>query len=189
MPSSSTEALVEYTLFSPAVFEPEQYAKALSAYLRDFLKITDYEIIHEEFGVIPMTDEDTPEHINPHLIRIGTSGGYTKGSTGYTFERTQKYLKEIAENLENYGEPFRWKEPLKARYKWFDSVLLNVLVKKRALARDIFLKLYTRNSPDFVFNFLGERSSLWQEIKMMTTFPIIPFIKGAIEVSFGIKIK
>jgi lycopene beta-cyclase len=184
LPSSSTEALVEYTLFSPAVFSPETYATALHNYLRDYLNITEYEIIHQEYGVIPMTDEDTPEHINPHLIRIGTSGGYTKGSTGYTFERTQNYLQEIVENLTNFGEPFRWKEPLKARYKWFDSVLLNVLVKKRATAREIFLRLYTRNNPDFIFSFLGERSTLWQEIKMMTTFPIIPFIKGAIEVTF-----
>lgn len=189
LPTSPTEALVEYTLFSPALLQPQDYQNALENYLKKYLQITDYEILHEEFGVIPMTDEDTPEIINPHLIRIGTSGGYTKGSSGYTFTRTQSYLQEIVENLVTFGEPFRWKEPLKARYKWLDSVFLNVLVKKRVEARKVFLGLYRNNQADYVFKFLDEESTLFEDLKIMIKMPLLPFIKAAIDVSFKQKVQ
>ena len=49
LPTSNTEALVEYTLFSKTILEKEKYTLALKKYIKDELKIENYTISHEEF--------------------------------------------------------------------------------------------------------------------------------------------
>ena len=107
LPNSETEALVEYTLFSPSLLSPSDYDAALRNYLDNQFNISDFRIIAEEFGIIPMTDEPTQHQPSERVVRIGTAGGSPKPSTGYTFARTQQNLQEIVENLVDFGEPFR----------------------------------------------------------------------------------
>ena len=64
------------------------------------LKIENYNITETEAGVIPMSDEPHEMFPAPKTIRIGTSGGFVKPSTGYSFYRTQKRLKNLVAALE-----------------------------------------------------------------------------------------
>ena len=82
LPTSTTTALVEYTLFSPVLLEKEAYASELKKYINEVLKIEDYTIEHEEFGVIPMSLATFEKNPQTTIINIGTSGGYTKASSG-----------------------------------------------------------------------------------------------------------
>ena len=55
----------------------------------DFLGLDNYTIVEEEFGVIPMTNTNFP-FFKDGMYYIGTAGGQTKASTGYTFRFIQK---------------------------------------------------------------------------------------------------
>ncbi len=57
LPVDDRRAFIEYTVFSDALLEQADYDRELHTYIRDILGIEDFEIHHEEFGVIPMTDE------------------------------------------------------------------------------------------------------------------------------------
>jgi lycopene beta-cyclase len=61
------------------------------------LKIEDYEIIHKEFGVIPMSLGSLSKSPNSEKrnINMGNSGRFTKASSGYTFQ----FIKKIQEIL------------------------------------------------------------------------------------------
>lgn len=98
LPFDAHKALVEYTLFTPQLLASEQYDQELKNYIRDFLKITQYTVKEEEFGIIPMTDEKFPIQQNG-VIHIGTAGGQTKASSGYTFQFIQKQSDRILELL------------------------------------------------------------------------------------------
>jgi lycopene beta-cyclase len=185
LPQSSTRAMVEYTVFSDQLLPQEEYEAELKNYIADFLQIKNYTIAHVEFGIIPMTDELTPNRVGDHVMRIGTSGGNVKASTGYAFQRTQRFSSQIVSRLLENKAPFHSSKTIKNHFKnWLDSVLLNVLLKERALGKDVFTALYKNNPTPALFAFLDEDSTVWQDLKIMSTVPLWAFTKAAVDLVF-----
>jgi len=84
LPLSKNKALVEYTLFTADLLSTEQYNQGIADYITTYLGVSDYKIVEEEFGIIPMTSQQFPWYANG-AFNIGTAGGQTKGSSGYTY--------------------------------------------------------------------------------------------------------
>jgi lycopene beta-cyclase len=177
LPFNSKQALVEYTLFSQELLQQDQYDEGLKNYVQDILKISSYRIIETEFGVIPMTNYQFQAHKN-NLVNIGTAGGQTKGSSGYTFNFIQKHSKAIVDSLLETGNPFVKQDP--KRFNFYDSVLLKVLKDGAVPGKDIFTDLFKKNSVDKVFKFLDNETSLAEEMKIISTLPTLPFLKAGI---------
>jgi len=183
LPFDERTALVEYTIFNETLLTEADYERSLRQYIDQFLDTGPYQIQETEFGVIPMSDEATTERPSEHVIRIGTAGGYTKASTGYTFQRTQRYLRELVNNLVRTGQPVRATGWFQSKFKLYqDSVLLNVLQNRRHSAADIFTRLYTRNKPAQIFRFLDEDTTLPEDLRIMSTVPLAPFTLAAFDV-------
>jgi len=177
LPLSDNEALIEYTLFSKEILDKHLYDGALRDYINSQLKITDYEVVEEEFGVIPMTNHSFSS-VNGNIINIGTAGGQTKGSSGYTFRFIQKHSEELVKCLEKSRRPFGFKTAAK-RFAFYDSVLLNIL-HNNVLAGDvIFSQLFEKNKASAVFKFLDNETSLAEELKIISSLPTLPFAKAA----------
>ncbi len=182
LPESPTRAMVEYTVFSDKLLSPDEYDAELHQYIKDFLKIENFTIDHEEFGVIPMTDEPTPQHPGEHIIRIGTAGGYVKASTGYAFQRTQRFTQELVRNLVTVSKPLHAPPTLRTRFKaLMDSTLLNVLLYNRAPGKDVFTALYKKNPTPLLFSFLDEDTSFAEDFRIMRTVPLVAFIIGMLD--------
>ncbi|GAB3991672.1 lycopene cyclase family protein [Spirosoma daeguense] len=181
LPFDKKTALVEFTLFNEKLLADDEYEAQLRQYIDRFLDTGTYRIAESEYGVIPMSDELTQEKPSEHIVRIGTSGGFTKASTGYTFQRTQRYLSNIVQNLVETGNPIRQDPWFKKRFKLYDSIFLNVLEKNRHPADDVFTRVYTGN-PRRVFTFLDEDTSFVDELRLFATMPIWPFIKAFFDV-------
>lgn len=176
LPHSAKKALVEFTIFSDNLLSQEAYEEALSDYLSSTLKLDSYRITEREFGIVPMSDEPLEQQVSPHVIRIGTAGGYVKTSTGYSFQRTQRRLKRLVSSLEKghiqLTKSSKWKA-------FLDSVLLNVMLTKKHSSDAIFTHLFRDNPTERVLRFLDEDTSLWEDICLMNTVPILPFLKAA----------
>ncbi|WP_428662792.1 lycopene cyclase family protein [Runella sp.] len=182
LPESPTRAMIEFTVFSDSLLSPTDYDVELHRYIRDFLKIENFSIEHEEFGVIPMTDEPTPQHIGEHVIRIGTAGGYVKASTGYAFQRTQRFTQELVRNLVTVGKPLHEPKKFRQRFKeLLDSTMLNVLLKNRASGKDIFTALYKKNPTPRLFAFLDEDTTFREDLRIMATVPLGAFTLGLLD--------
>ena len=87
LPTSKTEALLEYTLFSHRLLAKEEYEAEIENYIKK-LGITNYQIIEKEQGSIPMTSYPFWKKNSKKVLNIGTAGGWTKASTGYTFKNS-----------------------------------------------------------------------------------------------------
>ena len=179
LPTSETQALVEFTIFSEKLLEKNEYDLQIKNYLTNQLKLTDYEIVETEFGVIPMSDEHHVFRPANKVIRIGTAGGFVKASTGYSFQRTQVFLQKLVENLEKKAQNLNPIQESKWK-KLLDSTLLNVMKEKRIPQDEIFTALFKNNKASRVLEFLNEETTLWQDIKLMNTVPKLPFIKSAV---------
>ena len=178
LPFSATEALVEYTLFSGALLQQSQYDAVLEAYLHEYWGVEDYEVAETEFGVIPMTNYTFPPR-QGKVLHLGTAGGQTKGSSGYTFRFIQKHSSALVESLVRYGHPFAV-EPDGKRFQFYDSVLLHILYHRKLEGRAIFEDLFRRNEPQQIFKFLDNETTLLQDMRILKTLPIMPFTKAAV---------
>lgn len=183
LPTSSTEALVEYTLFSEKVLEKNEYKTALENYIKNDLQINDYEITHTEFGVIPMSlaKFDRNPNAGKRIINMGTAGGFTKASSGYTFQFVQKNSELIIKNLRNNEDPNVEKTFRDGMYEWYDRTLLEVILSGKLAGKDIFALMFKKLSPEKILKFLGNESSFLDDIKIMSTLPIKPFLLGGIK--------
>jgi lycopene beta-cyclase len=178
LPFSSNKAVVEYTLFSKSLLSPQEYDLQLKEYINNILQIKSYKIIEEEFGVIPMTNFSFPSRLN-NIINIGTAGGRTKGSSGYTFQSIQKQSRDIVQHLLKNEDPVCKKEP--ARFTFYDSVLLNILYYNSLPGKKVFTDLFKKNQTPSVLKFLDNESSLTEELKIIASLPTWPFLKAAID--------
>lgn len=178
LPFSEKKALVEYTLFTEKILEDNEYDHALESYIREQLDIHNFKVLEEEFGIIPMSDFPFPRKTGANIINIGTIGGYTKASTGFTFLRIQKAAKEIVKSLVNNKFPLPPSSLMSKRFRLYDSILLNVLANESYPAKDIFTELFKKNGSERVFRFLDEKTNLFEEIRIMNLSPKKQFIKA-----------
>ena len=181
LPFSPNQALIEFTVFSDNLLPDREYDSHLKKYIREVLRITEFKILETERGVIPMSDEPhEPHHAAPSVLRIGTAGGYVKPSTGYSFSRTQRRLREIAAQLEA-GEIPHPKSRIRKWKSYLDSVLLNVLRTKKHPADEVFTALFARNETAQILKFLDEDTSPAEDFAIMKTVPLAPFLRAAVE--------
>ncbi len=179
LPFSATEALIEYTLFSKNLLEDEEYEKAIKNYIEDQLSIKTYSISEKEFGIIPMTNYTFPTS-RKSIINLGTTGGRTKGSSGYTFQFIQKHSADLVKSLVENGNPFHTKSVSK-KFRFYDSVLLNILHHNTLGGAAIFKELFEKNSPQQVLKFLDNETSLADDLKIISSLPALPFAKAAFQ--------
>lgn len=177
MPFTEKRALVEYTIFSPCLLQQEKYDEGLNEYISHHLKIKDFKISETEFGVIPMTNH----HFNTNkgsLINIGTAGGQTKASSGYTFSFIQKNSAAIIQQLIKSGNPAIKSE--RRRFRFYDSILLGILHHNNLPGKSIFTDLFKNNKTQAVLRFLDNESSFIDELKIISSLPTWPFLKSAL---------
>jgi lycopene beta-cyclase len=187
LPTSSTEALVEYTLFSERTLEEKEYITELENYIRDSLKISDYEITHREYGVIPMSKARFKRYQGKgnKIINLGTAGGFTKPSTGYTFQFVQKHVVQVAERLKRNQSPAINPSLRERMFFWYDMTLLDVLLTRKLSGEQIFSSLFKKVSPERILAFLANESSFWEEFKIRNSVPLLPFVTSGMKQLFS----
>lgn len=176
LPSSSTEALVEFTLFNDQLIEQEVYESYIKEYISEYLHASDYEICEIEQGAIPMTDFPFHKLHEKNITKIGTAGGWVRPSSGYSFKNAERYSSMIIENIKNRKHPSTG--IANSRFRKYDSVFLSVLKTRNDLGEDIFTRLYTKPDIQSVFKFLDEDSTFIEDLKVMLSLNKAPFWKA-----------
>ena len=175
LPFSETEALLEYTLFSKDLLSEKEYEDEIKNYIEK-LGIKSYEILEKERGNIPMTSYNFWDKNSKNIINIGSAGGWTKASTGYTFKNASKKSKALVSFLlqENDFRKFHKKD----KFWFYDVLLLDILAKKNHVGSLIFSAMFKKGNPSLIFKFLDEETSLTEDIKVILKCPTILFLKA-----------
>ncbi|WP_396145328.1 lycopene cyclase family protein [Flavobacterium sp.] len=176
LPTSSTEALLEYTLFSKDLLSKEEYENEIQDYIKK-LGISEYEIVEKEQGNIPMTSYKFWKHNTKNIINIGSVGGWTKASTGYTFKNTTKKSKELVELLSKETDTsaslstnFR-KFHKMDKFWFYDLLFLDVLFRRNDLGSKVFSALFKKGNPTLIFKFLDEETTFWEDFQVIWKCP------------------
>ena len=183
LPTAADEMLVEITRFGTASIRPDRAASLLEDWLGRHLG-DDYEILETEAGCIPMNQRlnaPAPAHEpGARHIPIGTAAGAVKSSTGYALSRMFAHACGIVEALEKSAPcPAPYQAP---RFAFYDSLLLHILARQPEQGQPIFEQLFERVPLRRVLAFLDEKSSLRQDIPLLLSLPIRPFLQALAEV-------
>ena len=175
LPISRYKALIEFTIFSKKLLEKKNYDIELKKYLSN-LNLFKYDIVEKEFGVIPMTCHPFDNSNTDRILNIGTAGGWTKPSSGYTFKYIDKNTDKLIVSLKN-NISFS-KISFKSRHWIYDLILLDVLFFKNYMGSVLFTKMFSKNSIKKIFSFLDNESSFIEELKIASSFPKVIFTKS-----------
>ncbi len=180
LPDDTRTGLVEYTEFSRERLPDAAYEKALTGYLdARYGGAGGYEITEVEDGAIPMTDAVHARRVGRRVLRLGTAGGATRASTGYTFAAMQRQAAAVATDL-LAGRPPRPRPAYPARHRWMDSVLLRALDGGLVDGPDLFARLLLGNPPSRVLRFLDGLSSPADELRVMASTPTLPMARATV---------
>jgi lycopene beta-cyclase len=186
LPTSARTALFEHTFFSSTLLDEATYMTQIKAYLFAYhgLSDDDYEIKGTEKGVIPMNYVEIKQNLHQKIVKIGTAGGFVKASTGYSFKRTQELLKNLVIQLESN----QWKANVITQTTFkvlLDRIFIQVLVDQHVKGSNVFEKLFQKNSAQHMLRFLDEKTSVWEDLRMMATVPTLPFMKAFFKIVFN----
>ncbi|MEW5675172.1 lycopene cyclase family protein [Flavobacterium enshiense] len=176
LPISETEALVEYTLFSADVLNEEAYRIEIEQYLAK-KGISTYEITRREKGIIPMSAFPFWRNNSKRILNIGSAGGWTKASTGYTFKNAAKFSKRVIAILQKDTVDFR-RFYKTNRFTFYDNLFVAVLFARNELGYELFSGMFSKVKPKLVFKFLDEKTTLWEDLVVIWSCPKIPFLKA-----------
>ena len=185
LPLSETEALVENTYLYPFTVSAERHRREIGDYLamRYGLVGGSYEVTEEESGAIPMTTATTRVVTHSRVKPIGLAGGAARPSSGYAFLRIQRQVRAIARRIANPSrvDPAHDRGKLASlKYRFFDAVFLRTLADRPDLAPRIFGRMFDRADPSAVVRFLGERSTLIDDLGIVSALPKAPFLAAAL---------
>lgn len=178
LPLDAHTALVEYTLFSESLLTTEAYETGIKNYLSQ-LGITAYELLEKEQGAIPMSCFPFEKANTHNLLHIGTAGGWTKASTGFTFQKSHQQVQRLLPFLKR-GKPLS-RFAKRNRFWFYDLLFLDVLQRKNEKGGLLFQKMFEKNTPKTIFRFLNESTHLGEELRILSSFPIGWFVKALIK--------
>jgi len=174
LPFSKNKALVETTWLSMMEDTSQKdYDNQIKEYLEKHLNLKDYSIKFKEEGAIPLFISSNK--IQENKLNIGTAGGMTRLSTGYTFLNIQEHSKFIRENFENINKMKVFE--IKKKYQFLDKIFLRVIKKNPEIMPDIFFKMFSKPS-NTVIKFLSNKSNILQDISIILKMPKWTFIKA-----------
>ena len=174
LPYSKNSALIETTWLSKMNDNSlKDYDEQIKDYIENHLKLKNYKITYKEEGAIPLFYPINKNEKNK--INIGTAGGMTRLSTGYTFLNIQEQCKYIRKNIENINVCKRFK--IDNKYQYLDKIFLRVLEKHPEKMPDVFFKMF-KASPKTVIKFLSNKSNFFEDLSIILNMPKITFIKA-----------
>jgi len=172
LPFTKKRAMIETTWLSKKDESLKDYESQVKNYI-NYLGIKDYKINFKEEGAIPLfhlINENKKNKIN-----IGTAGGMTRLSTGYTFLNIQEHCKYIRMNIENIKDAKKYE--LGKKYHFLDKVFLRVLKKYPEKMPSIFSNMFS-SFPVVAIKFLSNKSNFFEDLLIILKMPKWIFIKA-----------
>ena len=174
LPYSKNKAMVETTWLSKMNdVSQKDYDKQIKDYIENHLNLKNYKITYKEEGAIPLFYPSYQQEKNK--INIGTAGGMTRLSTGYTFLNIQEHSKYIRENIENISKAKKFE--ISKKYQFLDEIFLRVLEKHPEKMPNIFFKMFKSSSKNAI-KFLSNKSNFLEDLSIILKMPKWTFIKA-----------
>ena len=176
LPLSPTRALLEVTAFSPKPAGPAAFRAELNRFIDRRLEGRRYQLRREEHGILPMGLPTPVPSADPTYVRAGLMAGGARASSGYAFQRIQRWAESCAQSLADGHGP----RP-HAADGWIlgrmDALFLQVLRRRPELAPTLFLAMFRRVAPARLARFMSDQATLLDNLAVIAALPPAPFLR------------
>ena len=174
LPFAKNRALIETTWLSDLSNSSlTNYDLQVKNYIENNLGIKNYIFKYKEEGAIPLFYPSNKREKNK--INIGSAGGMTRLSTGYTFLNIQEHSKYICENIDNIEKAAIY--IIGKKYEFLDNVFLKVLKNNSEKMPNIFYEMF-KSPANTVIKFLSNKSNFFEDLSIILKMPKWIFIKA-----------
>ena len=123
-----------------------------------------------------MTSFKFEELNSKSILNIGTAGGWTKASTGYTFNNTSNKTKDLVTFLKTENDLNQFSK--RTKFWFYDLLFLEVLANNNGIGSTVFASMFKKVNTKTIFKFLDEESTLLEDLKIITSVPPKLFIQA-----------
>ncbi len=176
LPFSHNRALIETTVFGPRPLSAANLARYQDAALEKFCGGVSRTLVRSEGGVLPMGMTSPPSSPGQGYARAGVMNGGARPSTGYAFQRIQRWARDSAFVIRKGG-----KVSGHAADPWIrramDLLFLRVVRNHPERAADLFLNIFGVNDPIRIIRFLTDSGSLTDCAAVIAALPTGEFLR------------
>jgi len=176
LPMSPTRALLEVTAFSPAPADPDAFRAELARLIGRRLGGLPFQFRREEHGILPMGLPAPAPLADASYVRAGLMAGGARASSGYAFQRIQRWAEACARGLADGRGP-RPHAPDGWVLRRMDALFLQVLRRRPDLAPTLFLAMFRQVSPSRLARFLSDQATLADNLAVIAALPPGPFLR------------
>lgn len=176
LPTSPRRALIEVTRFAVEPYGPEALAQALADEVARYTHGAAYATLHQEHGILPMSAHQKKTAHDPSYLQVGLFAGAARPSTGYAFQRIQRWADACARQLGNADLPSgHAPDPLLRRA--MDALFLQVIRANTATAPALFMALFRHVAPERMIRFLSDKATLSDYVAIIRALPAGQFLR------------
>ena len=176
LPTSTTKALIEVTVFSTHPVPHDKLAAKLDAAIAQYTAKQPYTISRSEHGILPMGNTPQTSGQDSSYIHAGLFAGAARPSTGYAFQRLQRWADLCAKAIHETQYPIGH-QPDSIVQSAMDKLFLKLIRARPNLASVLFLKLFRQCDTAKLVRFLSDNARPTDHLAIMLALPPAPFLK------------
>ena len=178
LPVTPTRALVEVTVFGAAPLAPRALSARLEAAVAQRVGNASFTVLRHEHGILPMGLNASPQSAHKSWAKVGLMAGGARPSTGYAFQRIQRWAGECAYTLVRAGHPIEHRpDPLPVQL--MDRIFLDVLRADPGRGAALLFSLFGSANPARVIRFLSGNGGIVDGLAVVKAMPVAPFLGAA----------
>ena len=182
LPFSKKSALIESTVYSTKLLPHSWYKQQISNYIQNNFPKTNWEIISQETGALPLTNKCPQISFG---VPIGLSANAMRASTGYAFSQIMGQISELILKIESSQNKITVKKGSSFIEDFMDEIFLDVLSKSPQRAPEIFSKVLESLTGDEFAEFMSGYCPASTKAKIIAALPKSLFSIAAIRRIFS----
>ena len=176
LPVARNRALIETTVFGPRPLSAVNLARHQDAAVDKFCRGAPRTVVRVERGILPMGLKTLAPSPGEGYVHAGVMNGGARASTGYAFQRIQRWAHDTASDLRSGGVVSgHAADPLIRRR--MDQLFLQVVRNHPDRAADLFLSIFGMTDPIRVIRFLTDTGSLTDCAAVIGALPTGQFLR------------
>ena len=175
LPFSPQRALVEFTVFSPAPLGPKELAHDLELGIAAQVGAAKYSVRRTEHGILPMGLTNPAPASQTSSVRVGVTAGGARSSSGFAFQRIQRWAHVCALALSSGHGPLAH-PPDSWSLRAMDNLFLRVLRARPEISPDLYLSLFGIKNPNRLIRFMSDQATLADCASVALSLPAWPFL-------------
>lgn len=182
LPVSETRALIEYTVFGRTPLSAQQLASAQHRAILRYSRGADVRTGRREHGVLPMGLTSPRLAPGANYSYAGLMSGAGRPSTGYAFQRIQRWATRAAASIHGRGGALEH-VPDALHQRAMDRLFLQVLREHPHRGPELFFAMFCRVKPARIIRFLSDHATALDYAAVIAALPVGLFVSQLLKQS------